>query len=226
MRRAWLVVLVAMALVAMAAPAAARVVYNERHSEVIAEGGWWQGEWGDETISSGMIGARLAKGAAEAEIWFDESVGTAVMCDAGTPDDSADDYLGYEWTYRSGWGVGSLDVTKSFGSATASGIVNAWTGGYSECDWYGDGEMVTPQNGDPGNGGELVAVSLMLTADGPRTIQTGSYSFHIPGEYNEHSRNRSVYRSASGVMTVEGVESATQWGQIGEYSWSSHVNSK
>lgn len=225
MRRAWLILFVAVGLVALATPAVAGFTHNERYSEAIAEGGWSSGDWGDATIVSGYVGVRQAKGAASADLWFYQTVGTLVTCDNGTPDDPDDDFMGYEWTELSGGGPATLSVAKSYSSASAEGTVEAWTGVWNECDWYGGEDMAVPHNGEPGPG-EPVQVSLALTGEGPRITTTGSYSFHIPGQYNEHSRNRSVYRSAAGVATVDGVATAVQWGQIGEYSWSSHANGK
>ncbi len=53
---------------------------------------------------------------------------------------------------------------------------------------------------------------------GPLVRTKRSSVFHIPGEYREHSRNSTTYRSAAPF--------ATDWGQIGQYTWSMHVTSK
>ncbi len=221
MRRIGLTAFVAFALVAFAAPAAtAKTVIFERQSELVVEAGWYSGDWGDPTIMSGYAGARQRKGAGTGEMYFYQGLGTAVTCDAGTPDDPSDDYLGYEWVNVDGWGPAAVTVGKSYSTGSAVATVDGWTYEYSECDGYyaenggGEGEMVTME------------VALDLVGDGPLVRGRDSNVFHIPGEYREHSKSSSAYRTAAGVVTVDGTPYATSWGQIGQYTWSMHVTSK
>lgn len=221
MRRIGLTVFVALALVALAAPAAtAKTVIYERNSEVVVEAGWYSGEWGDPVIVSGYAGARHRKGGAVGEMYFYQGTGTAVTCDAGTPEDPSDDFLGYEWVNIDGWGPATVTVSKTYASGNAVATVDGWSYQSSDCDWYypenggGDGAMVT------------VEVAIDLTGDGPLVRSKGSNSFHIPGEYKEHSKNSSTYRNAVGTVTVDATPYEMSGGQIGQYSWSMHVTSK
>ncbi len=221
MRRIGLTAFVAFALVAFAAPAAvAKTVVYERYSETVVEAGWYSGEWGDPVLVSGYVGARQRKGAAMGEMNVYRGIGTAVSCDAGTPGDTSDDFLGYEWVNVDAWGPATVTVGKSYSVGSATATVEGWTWTSSDCDWYypenggGDGSMVTME------------VAIDLTGDGPLIRTRGSNAFHIPGEYNEHSRNSSTYRSGAGTVTVDAAPYATSWGQLGEYSWSLHVNSR
>ncbi len=220
MRRTMFVMLVVFVLVAWAAPATAGFTSNGRGSEVIVEGGWYQGDWGDETIVSGFASARQAKGAQTGEIYFSESVGVRLVCDNGTPDDPDDDWMGYSWTTTDGWGPATVTVGKSFSSGMAQGTVEVWTYTWSDCGW----SEVAPENG--GSPGATVEVMLNLEGAGPRIRERSGYSFHIPGQYNEHSNSRSAYRSATGSATAGGHVIPTSWGQIGEYSWSTHSSGK
>ncbi len=220
MRRVIFVVFVILALVAWAAPATAGFTSNSRGSEVIVEGGWYQGDWGDETIVSGFASARQAQGAQTGEIFFSESIGERVVCDNGTPDDPDDDWIGYSWTETYGWGPATVTVGHSYTSGTAHGTVEAWTATWSECG----GSEVTPENG--GSPGPAVEVTLSLEGYGPLIRQRDSFSFHIPGQYNDHGSSRSVYRSATGSAMLDAKEIPVSWGQIGEYSWSYHSNGK
>ncbi len=221
MRRIGLAAFVVFALVAFAAPAAsAKTVVYERHSEVVVEAGWYSGEWGDPVLVSGYAGARQRKGADTGEMNFYQGIGTAVTCDAGTPGDGSDDYLGYEWVNVEGWGPATVTAGKSYATGSAEATVEGWTYEYSECDWYG------PENG--GGDGEMVTmeVTIALAGDGPLIRTRGSSVFHVPGEYHEHSKNSSTYRAAAGDVTVDGTPFATSWGQVGQYIWSIHVTSK
>lgn len=225
MRRMFMILLVAASLTVMAIPSATADTYNASGSESILEGGWWAGDWGDEIIVSGFAAARLPKGAATGELYYSESVGVLTTCDAGTPDDPDDDYIGYIWTGRDGWGTAEVTIAKSFATGTAVGTVELWTSSWSECEWYEEGGEVSPNNG-PGPGTETAELTITLDGDGQLMRQSDSYRFHIPGQYNEHSRSRSVWRSAVGVVTVDDFAHSTSYGQIGEYSWRSHGNSK
>ncbi len=219
MRRIGSIALVAFALVAFAIPTAtAKSVTNEQYREDVVEGGWYQGEWGDEVLVSGYAGARLRHGADAGEMYFSQSVGTAVTCDAGTPDDPGDDYLGYEWVTADGWAPATVAVGKSFAGGVATATVEAWLYTYSDCDVY------YPENG--GGAPATFEVAMVLAGDGPLVRARGSNSFHVPGEYNEHSKSSSTYRNAVGTVTVDGTPFDVAWGQIGEYRWSLHVNSK
>ncbi len=222
MRRLFTVVLVAFSLIVLAIPpAAANFTYNSQNSEKVVEGGWW-GEWGAEVVSSGMASARLPKGAKVGEIYYSDSHGELVWCEANP--DNPEGFWGYVWTQREGWGPASVTIGKGYSSGTASAMVDVWTWTYSDCDWWGGEEAVSPENG--GEPMETVDVTVAMVATGRRAQQSDSYSFHMPGQYNEHSRSRSTYREAAGVVTVDGDSHDTSWGQIGEYSWRVHSNGK
>ncbi len=222
MRRMITVVLVAFSLVALAIPAAsAKYVANSQSSESYVEGGWSSGDWGDEALTSGYASARLPKGAKVGDIYFSESHGTRTWCEAN-PEDPDDDYLGYVWTTREGWGPATVAVGKSYSAGAATGIAEVWTYTYSDCDWWGE---MAPNNGG-GSSPEFVEVTISMAADSALMKETGKYSFHIPGEYNDHGSSRSIYRYATGEVTVDGEMHMADWGMIGMYSWKSHTNSK
>lgn len=218
MRRIGLIAFVAFALVAVAAPVAAKSVYNEQYREVVVEAGWSSGDYGDAVIVSGYAGARHRKGADTGEIYVSQSVGTPIMCDAGTPDDPDDDYLAYQWEGFDGWGPATVSVSKSYSTGTATATVQGWTYSYNECGWFetenGGGDPVT------------MTVAMDLTGTGATVRVKGSNSFHIPGEYNEHTRSSSTYRSGVGTVAVDGTPFAAYWGMIGEYQATTHVNAK
>ncbi len=226
MRRMITVALVAFSLVALAMPAAtAKTVSNTNDSVVIVEGGWSSGEWGDEEVSWGFAGAQLYKGKKVGELYFFENHGTLTWCPAD-PDDPDDDYLGYEWTSRDGWGPVTVDVGKSYTTGSAVGTAEVWTYTYSDCDWWGEAAALAAPNNGGGEPVETVEIIIVMTGAGPLVKESGKYSFHIPGEYNEHGSNRSTYREATGEVTVDGMVMLADWGRIGQYVWKSHVNIK
>lgn len=216
MRRA-LPLVVALLLVFVTLPAHASTVVNERYSETVVEGWWSSGEWGDPEIAYGYVGARETS--TYEEIYFYESRGVATICDNGTPDIPGDDYIGYVWTSRDGWGPATVDIARRLGSGSATGIVDAWEYTYSDCE-YGYGT----ENG--GNGGSmLVEVNISMTADGPKVTSRNHYSYKLPGEYNEHGRSVSTYRPALGTATVDGMVMTAE-GQLGTWVHQYHVGSK
>lgn len=216
-----LVVLLAMAMIiAVASPALAKYVSNSKTTSVVVEGNWWSGNWGDETISSGYVGAYQTVGAREGWINFYESVGTRVTCDNGTPDDSEDDWLGYNWTDTNGWGSATVSVSKSYSSGQAAGTVETYSYSYSDCD---------PMYFEPENGnGDLgsMDVSLDMVGTSPLIKETNGYSFHIPGQYNDRSKYQSTYRQAEGLVTVDGFENQADGGRIGKFTETWHSNGK
>lgn len=222
MRRTLMLVFVALLVFAGAAPAVAGGTSNTRYSEIVVEGAWWDGEWGDEVISSGYVSARQQTGADVGEMWFESSVGVRIVCDAGTPEDPNDDYIGYEYTTHSGYGPTTVSVGKSYrtGSASATVLASTWT--WSECGFEGEAQ---PENGFPGNGEEL-EVSISLTGTSSLIREKGSYAFHYPGQSNSHERWQNVYRDGSGTIVANGDATPTSWGRVGKASWSSHSNWK
>lgn len=216
MRRA-LPLVVALLLVFVAVPAHASTVVNERYRETIVEGWWSSGEWGDPEVTYGFVGARETS--TYEEIYFYESRGVATTCDNGTPGIPEDDYFGYVWTVRDGWGPATVDVDRRLGSGSATGTAYAWEYTYSDCEYdYG------AENG--GDGGSIpVEVSISMTANGPKVTSRNHYSFKLPGEYNEHGRSVSSYRPAFGTATVDGMVMPAE-GQLGTWVYQYHVRSK
>ncbi len=136
-----------------------------------------------------------------------------MLCsDGGTPDDESDDFYGLVGSFSSGSSVGTLTISKRYGSATASGTFDIWTETYDECTGTYDSEIV-----------QGVHVSLDLDATGALVKETGRDSFHVPSEYNSHSSYRSSYRGAEGVVTI-GDRTFDSYGRIGKVSWSDHTN--
>jgi hypothetical protein len=54
-------------------------------------------------------------------------------------------------------------------------------------------------------------------------MERGTWSFHIPSEYNNHSSYSTTYRTADGTATIGGDEIAVDGG-IGKVSWRDHSN--
>jgi hypothetical protein len=215
MRKLMIMGMASLMVLAMAAPVAAGAnVGNYSGGATLAQAAW---ESYDETTGAASYGYLVAareQGETTTLIEFSESNETWTLCsDGGTPDDESDDSFGVVGTYRSAYGSGTLTVSKSYGSATAAGVLDVWTDTYDECAGTYDSAYQ-----------DEVSISLDLVATGDLVRESGRGSFHIPGAFNDHSSYRSTYRLAEGVVSI-GDQTFESFGQIGKVSWSSHTNS-
>ena len=115
---------------------------------------------------------------------------------ADTPDDPDDDTFGAVGSNVWGYGPATLAIGKNFGSATASGTLEAGRETFDECT------------------GEYSYEALPESSRG---------SFKLPGEYNSHSSYKSIYRFAEGTIDL-GAGAQEVYGQIGTVSWKDHSN--
>lgn len=136
-----------------------------------------------------------------------------VTCDAGTPDDPSDDYPGAQGHFTYGFGPASLAVTKSYGEAHATAILDLDVGSFNDCTWSWESIVI-----------ENVPVALDLVANGPAVMSDSSGSFHIPSELNARGSFRSVFRPAAGSVEIGGEVLSADYGQIGRVSWREHAN--
>jgi hypothetical protein len=205
MRKLVPLVVVAM-IMALAAPASAKRVVNESYSQTEIQAWWgidegtWLGAWAwDSTAGSGM-GFQYSEG-------FDCE-------DPGNVEGLANLWIdaGGEWD--------TFDVvTKGrdkYTFGTAAGWVSGW-GHIDYCDGAGDDFEFDSW------------VSMEMAGDGPLIRESGTSSFHIPGDVNINGRSSSTYRFGSGWVYVGGFgdgETFAADGRIGEATWGGHQNCK
>ncbi len=209
MRKLMVVALAALLAVVVAGPVAAGAnVSNTSGSALAAEGSWYTD--GPDGYAFGYVSAWQEQGASAAFIQFYSDAGAKVDC---TPADPTDDAYGFVGSYRFGYGTGTLAVGRGYGSAAASGSVDIYGADIDDCagTWLDVYEPGAP-------------VSFDLTATGPKVMARGTWSFHIPSQFNSHSSYSSTYRIASGTATIGDGELTTIDGAIGKVSWRDHSN--
>lgn len=209
MRRFVFVVMAGLMAMALAAPVSAGPnVSNTSGSATVAEAYWYQ-ENGDSSSSGYLSFWREARAAsAMVSYWIQE--GTWVDC---TPADPNDDFFGFQGSWSSGFGEGSLTVSKGYGSAVGSGVVDVYVATVDECAGTYEESFASG-----------IAVSLGLTAAGPKIMYRGTSSFHVPSEYNSHSSYSSTGRMAAGTVTIGSGAPIAADGAIGIVSWRDHAN--
>jgi hypothetical protein len=208
MRKIMVLPMAALLVMAVAAPVSAGAnVVNTSQSALTAQGTWYSEAGGVGTY--GSLSAWQDSGSDAASLEFFEESGQYVDC---TPADDTDDFYGYQGQYRYGYGDGSLTVGRGSADAQASGTVEIVTTIVDDC--AGSYEESVEDG---------VAVSLDLTATGSKTMERGTWSFHIPSEFNGHSSYSTTYRTAAGTATIGGDEVAIEGG-IGKISWRDHGN--
>lgn len=210
MRKLMVLPMAALLALAVAAPVSAGPnVSNSNGSALTAQGSWKSQDGGIE--SSGWVGAWQNAGSSSAAIDYFEERGAYVDC---TPADDTDDFFGLQAQYRYGTGEGTLTVGGQLGDAHASAILEITTVDVDDCiGTYTESSV----------GG--VAVELDMVAAGPKVMERGTWSFHIPSESNSHSSYRTVFRGAVGTVTVGDGPAMSVDGGIGEVSWRDHNNS-
>jgi len=208
MRKLLMLPMAALLIAAMAAPVSAGAnVANSSQSASTAQGSWSSQSGGGETY--GSIYAWQDSGSASAYLELYEESGQYVDC---TPADETDESYGFQGQYRFGYGEGTLAIGRGQADAHASGTLEISTTVVDDCA----GSYVESQESG-------VAVSLDLVANGSKIMERGTWSFHIPSEYNNHSSYSTTYRTAAGTATIGGEEIAVDGG-IGKVSWRDHSN--
>lgn len=208
MRKFTVIPMAGLLALAIAAPVSAGAnVGNHSGSATTAQGSWYSE--GADGFAYGYLAAWQEQGATSAYIELFEESGDYVDC---TPADETDDSYGFQGTYRYGWGEGSLSVGRGYADATATGTVGIETSTVDDCA----GTYVSDFEAG-------VAVTLDLVATGPKVMERGTWSFHIPGQYNSHSSYSSTYRTAAGTATI-GSDAFDVEGGIGKVSWRDHSN--
>ena len=208
MRKFMVMPIAALLALTIAAPVSAGAnVANFSQSAMTAQGSWSSGTGGVETY--GTLLAWQDAGSPSAYLEFFEESGTYVDC---TPADDTDEYFGFQGRYRYGFGEGTLTVGRGMGDATAAGTLEVYTTVADDC--AGTYEEIQESG---------LAVSLDLTATGAKVMERGTWSFHIPSEFNSHSSYSTTYRTAAGTATIGGEEMAVDGG-IGKVSWRDHSN--
>jgi hypothetical protein len=202
MRKLMILPLAAMLLAVTVAPvAAAPNVSNFGFSTTFAEA---YGDWGYLAVTDSGDGA-YAELSRFSESW--------IQCTgAETPDDETDDTYGLTYESMYGSGPASLEIGKSYVTASASATLDVWHETFNECT----GESTSAYE-------EGVGLSLALEGTGSLARISGHGSFHIPGEINSHQKERSVYRFATGTVELGGASFATE-GAIGKATWQAHDN--
>lgn len=208
MRKFMVMPIAALLALTIAAPVSAGAnVTNSSQSAMTAQGSWSSAAGGVETY--GSVWAWQDAGSPSAYLEFFEGSGAYVDC---TPADDTDESFGFQGQYRYGFGEGTLTVGRGMGDAQAAGTVEVYTTVIDDC-------AGTYQESQEGG----LAISLDLTATGAKVMERGTWSFHIPSEFNSHSSYTTTYRTAAGTATIGGDEVAVDGG-IGKVSWRDHSN--
>jgi hypothetical protein len=201
-------------VLAVAAPVAAGPnVGNYSSSVSIAQADWGSKDPATEIYSYGYLAVSQEQGSSDAFAEYNESREQYVQCTGvETPDDPDDDTFGTNTTTVYGFGPASLSIGAKFASATASAVLDAYTEVIDGC---------TAESSYSEDSG--LSIGLDLTATSSTIKESGRGSFHLPGEFNNHSSYKATYRFAEGsVDGVDGPQAA--FGQIGKVSWSEHSN--
>jgi hypothetical protein len=209
MRKFMVLPTAALLALAIAAPVSAGgIVTNSSSSAVTAQGSYYADSGGVET--AGTIYAWQDSGSSSAIVELYESSGEYVDC---TPAIDTDDSFGFQGQIRNGSGVGTLTIGRGSSDAHASGTMDISTAVVDDCIGSYVETTVTG-----------VAVELDLMANGPKIMERGTWSFHVPGEFNGHSSYTTTARSAAGTAKIGAGATIAVDGGIGKVSWRDHGN--
>jgi hypothetical protein len=201
-------------VLAGAAPVAAGPnVGNYSSSLTMAQANWGSKDGATETFTYGYLAVSQEQGSSDAFAEYSEYSERNVQCTgAETPDDLSDDTFGTNTSSVWGFGPASLSIGAKFASATASAVLDVYKELIDGCT----GESSYQE--DSG-----LSIGLDLTATSSTIRESGRGSFHLPGEFNNHSSYKATYRFAEG--SVDGADGPQDvFGQIGKVSWSEHSN--
>jgi hypothetical protein len=201
-------------VLAVAAPVAAGPnVGNYSSSVSIAQANWGSKDEATETYSYGYLAVSQEQGSSDAFAEYSLYREQTVQCTgAETPDDPDDDTFATNASSVWGFGPAALSIDGKFASATATGVLDAYAEMIDGCTGESSYEDISG-----------LSVALDLTATSSTVRESGRGSFHLPGEFNNHSSYKATYRFAEGSVDVgDGPQAA--FGQIGKVSWSEHSN--
>jgi len=211
--KAAMVVVVALAWVALAAPGMAGSVSNNSGSNMTAQvvwgigdengGGHFGGIYGDIESSGTMIG-----------LW--EQDAQVVPCDNGTPGDPSDDFMGYIGTMTNGDGTGSVTISPNLQAARVTGVLTITTMEVDYC--AGNYGVVVATR-------EEVPVSLELRSTGNPMPWVDVFSDRLAHIYNMHQNIHGMSRYAAGTAMLGGQPYPFDSGLISNNHWTDHYNS-
>jgi hypothetical protein len=178
----------------------------------IAQAGWDSSDKDTGAYVSGYIAVVHEAGSTLTTAEYQQFSERTVQCSgANTPNDPTDDTYAPVDTFVYGYGDATLAIGRSNASATAAGTLTMSSDTFDGCT--GNETYV-----------DLPALpfTLGLTATSSTIRESGRGSFHIPGQFNNHSSYKAVYRQAEGTFAGDTPQSV--YGQIGTFSWSDHSN--
>jgi hypothetical protein len=215
MRRFFTIPAAGLLALALAAPAMAGAnTGNFSGTLSLAQAGWDAYDEASQTYTAEFITVTVDESGGGAFADYSSYREQYLQCTgADTPDDPDDDTFGVAYSNIYGWGEGvSLTIGQRNASAHATGSIYGYAEEFNECT----GEWTSEELGE-------FDFSLDLVATSPTVRESGRGSFHIPGEFNQHSSYTAVYRFAEG--TFDGPNGGHDVaGQVGKVSWRDHSN--
>jgi hypothetical protein len=199
-----------MALTLAASALAGPNVGNFSGTVTLAQASW--DSYDSDTKGSGYVVVGKEQGGDSFAEYGEFSAKWVQCTGADTPDDPDDDTFGTVGSNVWGYGPATLAIGKNFGSATASGTLEASRETFDECTGEYSYESLP-----------ALAFSLDLSATSGTVKESSRGSFKLPGEYNSHSSYKSIYRFAEGTIDL-GAGAQEVYGQIGTVSWRDHSN--
>ena len=203
--RRFIVTTAAAALLATAlAPTAlaGQTVYN-------SSGSWTEADaWFDD--GSYVVAYTLQDGGAAVDFgrWSWEEV----ICGTEGRGKNAVPVYGWIETGRFGYGPADFVFDGKLAGAHVAATIETWGYTYESCtDTFTD------------LGPATAVIDLDFTATGPLVKESGTYKFHIPSEYNAHSRFSVAYRDQAVSGTIDGA-AVTGGGVLGKIKYADHAN--
>jgi len=199
-----------MALTLAASALAGPNVGNSSGTVTLAQASWDTYDSDTKGYGSMVVGQEQG---GDSFVEYGESSAEWVRCTGSdTPDDPDDDTFGTVGSNVWGYGPATLAIGKNFGTATASGTIEAGRETFDECTDEYTYEALP-----------ALTFSLDLSATSGTVRESSRGSFKLPGEYNSHSSYKSIYRFAEGTIDL-GAGAQEVYGQIGTVSWKDHSN--
>jgi hypothetical protein len=207
MRKTMLLITVVALIVLSAVPAIAKRVINESHKEFQIQA--YMGS--DDGSTNGGAWAAYGSNGTMFGIDFNRNYDCEVL---------AEDAV--QWEGISG--EGNLD---SFTVSPTKGKTKFTSG--EATGTFSSGEYNSQLcNGEQGDSYELDGnhtFFITMNGEGGSLVRTsGSNSWHIPSETNNHSNEKGLMRLANGSVSVDGIHIWAGDGSIGQHSWSQHTN--
>ncbi|HSM16393.1 MAG TPA: hypothetical protein VK845_05260, partial [Gemmatimonadales bacterium] len=172
-------------------------VYNESGSALIMEGELGDAGGHHDEIAPAHAGPATGGFVQAWQVQGDPgflSVGISsfveTLCE-GDPLDPEDDYIGLVGTVLFAVGEATLDVGRRYDSGTASTTTDVYRATFNDCT--GEYEESVESG---------VTLTLTMLGEGDLIRESGTTSFHDPGDSNWHDVQRSVYRWATGTLSI------------------------